>query len=110
MYLYLLLDAAPFRWTATVMWNRGDIGNAGDVKPIGVQRPNRRFPAGAGASDTNIHILHTHVFDGVAAVFGGNLGSKGGAFTRPAKSGASSGGPGQRITLSIRDRYNGVIK
>src|SRR5262249_51667170 len=96
--LFLLLHATPLGRPAAVVWYRGHVANRRDIQTHGLQRPDRRLPAGARTSDVHLHLLQAELHRFARRVLRGGLGGEGRALSRALESGATGARPGHDVS------------
>ena len=92
------------------MWDRCHILDAGDFEARVIEGTHSGFTSRSWTLDVHIKVLDTIFFGGLSCTIGCDLSGKGGAFAGSTKTGATRGGPGQGIALSISDRDDGVVE
>src|SRR5688500_10016102 len=104
------LDAALFGRAAAVVRNRRDIRDARDLEAAGVQGTHSRLATRSWAADTHFDVLHAVFLRRIAGLLGGHLRRERRGFARTAKAATTRGRPGQRVSLAIGDRDDGVVE
>src|SRR4051812_46675710 len=95
------LDPAPLTGAAAVVCLRGDVLDACDLEPGGLQRADRGLTAGAGALHEDLDLLHA-LLDALAR--GGvsrHLRGEGGRLARALEPGAAGGLPSDDVALAV---------
>ncbi len=92
------------------MWNRCNVRDVIDLETGCVKRANSRLPPRPRPFNIHIQIFHTIFFHHGGQFFGRHLRCEWCALSGTPKSAAASSRPAERITLTIGDRYNRVVK
>ena len=92
------------------MWNGSDVFNLSNAKTYRVQRSNCRLTARARSLYPHFKILNAVVLGRGAGPLRSDLGREWGALSGTSESAAACGSPGKRVTLSISDRNDSVVK
>src|SRR6188768_1113359 len=103
-------DAPLLGRTTTVMRDRRDVFDAGDLQAAAVERAHRGLATGARTTNTDFDVLQAVFLRGNASLFGGDLRSERRALARAAEAATTRGRPGQRVALTIRDRDDRVVE
>src|SRR5690606_22596350 len=90
--------------------NRRDVFDAGDLQTAAVEGANRRLAAGAGATDTDFHVLQAVFLRRNASLLGRHLGGERRALARATKTATTRGRPGQCVALTVGDRDDRVVE
>ena len=97
----LVLHSPLFRRPASVVWNRRDIGDAGNLEPRIVQRPNRRLASGSRALDHHLQILQSIFRRRFARLCRSYLSREWGALAGTLEAARTGCRPSESITLPI---------
>nr|VFK02304.1 MAG: hypothetical protein BECKH772A_GA0070896_102643 [Candidatus Kentron sp. H]VFK02577.1 MAG: hypothetical protein BECKH772B_GA0070898_102893 [Candidatus Kentron sp. H]VFK05308.1 MAG: hypothetical protein BECKH772C_GA0070978_102583 [Candidatus Kentron sp. H] len=103
-------NTPPFRWTTAIMWDRGYIRNASNLKPCAIERPYCRLTSRPRAFDAHIQIFHSKFSSDISNPACGNLGRKWCTFPRTFESPIAGSRPSKGITLPICYVDNRIVK
>jgi len=92
------------------MRDRRHISNVTDVEASGVQCTYRGVTTGARALDANFEVANAHITRGSTRGFRRSLGRERCALSRTLKALSTSGRPGKSVTVTVRDRDDGVVE
>src|SRR5499427_1909395 len=109
MYQFLS-DPAPLRRTAAVVGDRSDILDGAHLQAGRLQRPDRGFPAGAGAFDEYIDLAHAVLHGPARAGLRGHLRRVGRRLPRSLEAHLPGGGPGDHVADGVGDRDDRVVE
>src|SRR6185503_789028 len=104
------LDATLLGRAATVVRNRRDVRNAGDLEAAGIEGADRALSAGARATDADFDILHAVFLRRDTGLLGRHLRGERRRLARTAEAATARGRPGKRVPLAIGDRDDGVVE
>ena len=104
------LNPALFRWPTPVVGHRCYVFDTGDSQTRGLEGPDRRFTAGSGTFDHNVHGTKTVVHRLSRGGFSGTLRSEGRSFARSAEPYGSGARPGQHIAVWLGKGHDCVVK
>src|SRR5205814_1130171 len=104
------LDAPALRRTATVVRNRGHVGDAGNLQPDRIERPHRRFSPRAGALDADLDVLHAAFLRRAPGALGRDLRRERRRLARSLEPGVPRGRPGKSVALPVGDGDDGVVE
>jgi hypothetical protein len=114
MYLAIfqlqISDAAFLGRPAAIVGYRCNIRDTGNLETCIVQSPDRRFSTGPRTFDVYIQILDTIILDHLTDTIRRYLSCEGRAFARTTKTRSTRSRPCQCVTLTVRDRYDGVVE
>ena len=108
--LGLRSDTATLLRAATVVWDRGHIGNGCDADTQCPQGANRRLATRTGALDFDVEVLDALFLSRTASNFGSDLGSERCRFARTFETLSTRRCPRQGIALAVRDGDDGVVE
>src|SRR5262245_51485220 len=104
------LDATLLGRAATVVRDRRDVGNAGDLQTTGIQRAHRGFTTGAGATDADFDVLHAVLLRRDSRLLSRHLRRERRRLARTAEAATTRRRPGKRVSLAVGDRDDGVVE
>src|SRR5690348_2321907 len=105
-----LSDPAPLRRTAAVVGDRGDVLDGAHLQAGRLQRPDRGFPARAGAFHEHIDLAHAVLHGPARTSLRGHLRRVGRRFPRSLEAHLPGGGPGDHVADGVGDRDDGVVE
>src|SRR5579859_7697248 len=91
------LDPPALSLAHAVVGLRGDVLDAEDLEPGGLERADRRLAAGAGALDEDLDLLEAVLHALAGARVGRDLGGEGGRLARALEPGRAGGLPRDHI-------------
>src|ERR1700750_56058 len=104
------LNPAPLAGAAAVVCLRGDVLDAGDLEPGGLQRADRGLAARARALHEDLDLLHA-LLDALARrSVGGDLRGEGGGLARALEAGAAGGLPRDHVALAVGEGHDRVVE
>jgi len=104
------LDPSALRRPATVVWQRGDIDDAGHFETRCLKRSNGGFATGARSANLDIHPAKPMLLRQAARLIGGDLRSERGALSRSLKVNVPGAGPGNRVSGRIGDGDERIVE
>src|SRR5580698_4205124 len=104
------LDAPLLGRATTVMGDRRDVFNVGDLQTAAVQRTHRRFASRSGTHHAHLDILHPVLLRRRTGALGRHLRGERGRLARAAEAAAARGRPGQRVALTVGDGDDGIVE
>src|SRR6266566_102135 len=105
-----LSDPAPLRRAAAIVGDRGDVLDGADLQAGRLQRPDRGFPAGAGAFHEHIDLPHAVLHGAARGGLGRHLGGVRRRLARPLEAHLARGGPGDDVADRVGDRDDRVVE
>src|SRR4051812_1891054 len=106
----MALDPTPLGRAATVVRNRRDVGDGGDLQPRGLERPDGLLPTRTGTLDVDLDLAHA-VLHGLAR---GRLGRERGrvrrALARALEPGDAGRAPAHDGPGEVRDGDDRVVE
>src|SRR5436305_988295 len=104
------LHAAPLARTTAVVGLRGDVLDAGDLQPGGLERADRRLASGTRALDIDLHLLKALLHALASGGVGGDLGGERGRLARALEARAPGRFPGQHVALDVGEGDDRVVE
>src|SRR4029077_1645999 len=106
----MVLDAALFWRTTTVVWHWSNITDNSQIEPYCLQRANRGFSSGPWPFYQNFHFLQpmTHCLPG--RVLGNHLRCISSAFARTLEADFASARPSDHVAFHVGDRHDCVVE
>src|SRR5437867_509975 len=103
-------DPSPLAGAAAVVCLGGDVLDAGDLEPGGLEAPDRRLAARARALDEDLDLLHA-LLDALAGRrVGRHLRGERRRLAGALEAGAAGGLPGDHIAVAVRQRDDRVVE
>src|SRR5690606_6588312 len=103
-------DPAPLGRAAAVVGLRGHVLDVADLEPGGLQRTNRRLPAGTRALDEHVDLLHAVLLGLARGALGGHLRGVRRRLPRALEAHVAGGRPGDHRTVGVGDGHDGVVE
>src|SRR5690606_15642435 len=100
----------PFRRTAAVVRNRGDVLDRADLEPGRLQRTDRGFPARARTLDEDVDLAHPMLLRAACGGLGSHLRGERSGLPRPLEPDLSGTGPGDHRAGRVGDAHNRVVE
>src|SRR5919106_441814 len=101
---------APLAGAAAVVCLRGDVLDAGDLEPGGLQAADRGLTARARALDEDLDLLHALLDALAGGRVGGDLGGEGSRLAGALEAGAAGGLPCDDVALMVGERDDRVVE
>src|SRR6266496_3360952 len=96
--------------TAAVVGDRGDVLDPLDLEAGGLERPDRRFAAGAGPLHEDVHLADAVLLGPARRLLGSELGRERGRLARALEADVARRRPGDRVPLRVRDGHDRVVE
>src|SRR3954470_18560607 len=107
---FFSLDPAPLAGAAAVVCLRGDVLDARDLEPGGLQAADRGLAPGARALDEDLDLLHA-LLDALAGRgVGRHLRGERRRLAGALETGAAGGLPRDHVAVAIRERDDRVVE
>src|SRR6266508_4616518 len=103
-------DAAPLRWAAAVVRDRGDVLDALDLQASGLQGADGRLPARAGALDEHVDLADAVLLGPAGGLLGGELRRERGRLAGPLEADVARRRPRDRVALWVGDGHDRVVE
>src|SRR3990170_21096 len=103
-------DAAALGRTAAVVRRGRHVLDGADLEADGTQRTDRGLPAGAGALDEHVDLLHAVLHRTPAGRLGGHLRGERGGLARPLEADGPGAGPRDHRAGGVGDRHDRVVE
>src|SRR3954447_1081124 len=103
-------DPSPLARAAAVVRLGGDVLDAGDLEPGGLQRADRGLAARARALDEDLDLLHALLDALAGGRVGGHLGGERGRLARALEAGAAGGLPGDHVAVAVGEGDDRVVE
>src|SRR5215208_2011451 len=105
-----LSDAAPLGGAAAVVGDGGDVLDALDFQAGGLQGPDGRLPAGAGALDEHVDLADAVLLGPAGGLLGRELGPERGRLARALEPDVARRRPRDRVALGVGDGHDRVVE
>src|SRR5262249_53016043 len=96
------LDAPPLLGANAVVGVRGEVLDADDLEPCGLERADRGVAAATGALDEDLDLLEAVLHALAGGGVGGHLGGERGRLARALEPGRTGGLPDDHVALRVR--------
>src|SRR4051794_15940324 len=103
-------DPSPLARAAAVVRLGGDVLDAGDLEPRGLQRADRGLAARARALHEDLDLLHALLDALAGGRVGGHLGGERGRLAGALEAGAAGGLPGDHVAFAVGERDDRVVE
>src|SRR3954465_409177 len=101
---------SPLARAAAVVRLGGDVLDAGDLEPRGLQRADRGLAARARALHEDLDLLHALLDALAGGRVGGHLGGERGRLAGALEAGAAGGLPGDHVAFAVGERDDRVVE
>src|SRR3954451_4498752 len=103
-------DPSPLAGAAAVVCLGGDVLDAGDLEPGGLQAADRGLAARARALDEDLDLLHALLDALAGGRVGRHLGGERGRLAGALEAGAAGGLPGDHVAFAVGERDDRVVE
>src|ERR1017187_1293435 len=104
------LDPAPLGRAATVVRDRGHVGDGADIEPARLQAADGGLTAGPRTLDEDLDRLQTVLHRTTRGGLGGDLRGERRAFARPLESLRARRPPGDDVAVGVGEADDGVVE